>query len=244
MRDHRSYLLSQMPNVELFLNSPLEADDVREFDADHVVIATGSRWRRDGLGYFNRRPLTIDAPGVFTPDDIDQLDSADGDWLIYDDEHYFTAGAIAEKLLANGKRVRYLTPESSISSWTLMTDEQAFIAEKLLKMGLEADYTQRLKSLRDGCLVAEHTVSGEQIEHDFDNLLLVTSREPVDDLFHQLDPTTTSRIGDCLISSTIADAVYSGHRFARGFEEDPAQLIPRRERAVVVSAPRFTGVSP
>ena len=66
----------------------------------------------------------------------------------------------------------------------------------------------------------------------FDNLLLVTGRIANDELFDSLALTAT-RIGDCLVPSSIADAVYSGHKFAREFGEDPAALIPRRERAVL-----------
>ena len=241
VRDHRAFLIGQMANVELFLNSPLGAEDVREFGADHVVIASGSRWRRDGLGHYRRLPLELDANNVYTPDDVNGIETADGDWLIYDDDHYFTAGAIAEQLLAAGKRVRYLTPESSLSSWTAMTDEQGFIAERLIQMGIQTEFSQRLRGVAENCLTAEHLISGDRFEHRFDNLLLVTSRTAEADLFHQLESGTSTRVGDCLVPSSIADAVFSGHRFAREFEEDPATLVARRERATIVTATCGTG---
>ena len=40
-----------------------------------------------------------------------------------------------------------------------------------------------------------------------------------------------TRIGDCLVPSHIADAVYSGHRFAREFgEAGPESAVRKRER--------------
>ena len=47
---------SAMPRVSMYLGSALTAADVREFGADHVLIATGARWRRDGVGRWNPTP--------------------------------------------------------------------------------------------------------------------------------------------------------------------------------------------
>ncbi len=44
-----------------------------------------------------------------------------------------------------------------------------------------------------------------------------------------------TRIGDCLAPSSIADAVYSGHRFAREFGDNNAGAALRRERPLVGS---------
>ena len=62
--------------------------------------------------------------------------------------------------------------------------------------------------------------------------VLVTSREPYDDLFHSLrDEIHIDRIGDCLAPGTIATSVYSGHRYAREMDADPPEGLPfKRER--------------
>ena len=53
VRDYRSGQLDQLAGAEVYLNSSMDADLVEEFGSDHVVLATGSHWRRDGKGRRN-----------------------------------------------------------------------------------------------------------------------------------------------------------------------------------------------
>src|SRR3954454_12628766 len=50
VRDWRVTQLGRMANVSIYRESALEAEHVLEFGARHVAIATGSLWRRDGVG--------------------------------------------------------------------------------------------------------------------------------------------------------------------------------------------------
>jgi dimethylamine/trimethylamine dehydrogenase len=232
VRDYRAGRLAQLANVDIYLDNRLEAADIAEFDADHVLLATGSRWRRDGLGHDLRQPLPpFESDDVYTPDDLFAGAALRGEVIIYDDDHYFMAGALAEQLLTAGCRVRYVTPASCISSWTVMTDEQDFIQRKLMSMGIETRFGQVITAIGEHRLSTRCIYSGAIVEHDFDNLLLVTSREPDDALFDSLNSGKATRIGDCLVPSSIADAVYAGHRFAREYGEDATTLRPRRERS-------------
>jgi dimethylamine/trimethylamine dehydrogenase len=80
------------------------------------------------------------------------------------------------------------------------------------------------------------TASGRESELACDTLILATGRIPDDRLYRELaakpQPFTLHRVGDCLQPSSIADAVYSAHRFAREFGEE-AVAVPRRERPPV-----------
>ena len=111
-----------------------------------------------------------------------------------------------------------------------MTDEQDFIQSKLLSMGIETGFTQKIDRIENGALHSRCIYTGHSFEHGFENLILATGRVPNDKLFDEL-PLPSTRIGDCLVPSSIADAVYSGHRFAREYGEDSSLLLPRRERA-------------
>ena len=237
VRDYRAYMLSQMENVEIYLESELDAAAVAEFGADQAVIATGSRWRRDGLGHNQRLPLEIDnSATILTPDDVFNGAQIPTEVLIYDDDHYFMAGALAERLLLAGHRVTYVTPAESISSWSAMTDEHEFIQQRLWSLGIETSFAQSLARISNGSLTTRNIYNADESGHDFDCLLLVTSRTPNDSLFRSVPAANARRIGDCLVPSSIADAVYSGHKFAREYGEDPLQLVPRRERSVLQTA--------
>ena len=234
VRDYRAYLLSQMENVEVYLESQLDTDAIGEFAADHTVIATGSRWRRDGLGHNRRIPLRIDAEATFlTPDDVFSGAQLPPEIVIFDDDHYFMGGSLAERFLLAGHRVVYVTPSDSVSSWSLMTDEHEFIQKRLLALGIETRCAQHLEAIDDGVMTTSNIYDAQQTRHEFECLVLVTSREPENDLYDLLPASNTSRIGDCLVPSSIADAVYSGHKFAREYGEDSRKLVPMRERAIL-----------
>ena len=236
VRDYRRHLISQMGNVEVYLNSPLSELDIKEFDADQVVIATGSEWRRDGLGTNLRASLDIPiADNIFTPDDIFNGAEIQGDILVYDDDHYFMAGALAEKYLLAGHQVTYLSPSMTISNWTEMTNEQAFIQTQLLSLGIKPVFGQVLSDVGTNHLATHCRYSGQKSEHHFVNLLLVTSRQSKAPLIEHMNPDNVTRIGDCRVPSSIADAVYSGHKFAREFGEDPTAISPKRERPVILA---------
>jgi dimethylamine/trimethylamine dehydrogenase len=55
--------IAKMPNVEVFRESRLTAQDIRDFGADHVVIATGARWRRDLFTGKRFHPIADDGHG-------------------------------------------------------------------------------------------------------------------------------------------------------------------------------------
>ena len=55
MRDYRLNQLNKLQNVEMLRGSHVTADEVLEFGASRVIVATGSRWRRPELARRIRR---------------------------------------------------------------------------------------------------------------------------------------------------------------------------------------------
>ncbi len=226
VRDYRLGQIAPMPNVDLYLESELTADQVRELGADHVAIATGSRWRRDGVGRAVRTPIPgANAETSFSPDDImDGKRPPKGHVVVFDDDHYYMGSMMADLLVEEGYTVTLATPAATVASWTVYTLEQGHIEKRLIGLGVEILPRHRVKDVGDGVVTMVNDLTGEQVERS-GTLVPVTMRLPNDSLYDALssDPEkleaagirTVRRIGDCYGPATIAAAVYEGHRYAR-----------------------------
>ncbi len=74
--------------------------------------------------------------------------------------------------------------------------------------------------------------TGRKREVEVASVVMVTSREPNDALYHELcERTDIVRVGDCSAPGTIATAVFAGHRYAR--EMDVGETPFLRDRARV-----------
>src|SRR5882724_8370285 len=244
VRDYRLGQLQRLTNVEVFPASPLTAVQVMEFGFDHVVVATGAAWRRDGVGYRHHHPIEgLDHPNIVTPGDVMAGVAVAGPVLVFDDDHYYMGGVLAEKLRRDGHAVALATPAAEASTWTRMTDEQARVQAQLIRLGVEILPFHDLVGAEADAATLEHIHTGRRQTRACATLLLVTSRQPDDTLYRELqsDPAalaaagigSVTRIGDCLVPGAIVHAVYGGHRFARALDEPSTGDVPfRRERVV------------
>ncbi|GIT73467.1 MAG: methylamine [Pseudomonadota bacterium] len=128
VRDYRVQMLDRIPDVSVYRENTLSAEEIIEFsskdhfDYSHVMLATGSYWRNDGIGRNHREPVPgLEKIDVFTPDDIMNGISVKGRVVIYDDDHYYLGAVIAEKLRREGHEVLLVTPAATISSWRMDT---------------------------------------------------------------------------------------------------------------------------
>ncbi len=242
VRDYRDYQISQMGNVEVFLDSCLTAEQIAEFGANHVAIATGARWSRSGIGRANHRPIpTTAGASIFTPDDIMEGKRPAGPVVIFDGDHYYMGGLIAELLRDEGYAVTLVTPAADVSHWTHNTLEQHRIQKQLLTKGVQVVALHNVVEVAPGKVTSSCVFTEKARELEASALVMVTMREPRDELHQDLAlflrdkqhrPKTISRIGDCLGAGTIAAAVYSGHRYARELGEPLADGVPFRRELV------------
>ncbi len=228
VRDWRLTMLDKLPNVQIFRESRMAAGDIEDLNPDHTVLATGARWRRDGVGVVEITPREF--PKALTPDDIFAGAAITGPVVIHDDEHYFMGGALAEKLARAGHAVTVVTPYPQVSGWTIYTDEQGFVQERLMSLGVTIVPQHGVTEQGHSFARATCLTTGQSQDLPCETLILVTGRLPDDNLWQALQGRPNlARVGDCLTPSSIADAVYSAHRFARLLGEP--DLPPRRERA-------------
>ena len=225
VRDWREGQIAKMPNVEVFRESRLTAQDIRDFGADHVVIATGARWRRDLFTGKRFAPIAEQTTQVFTPDDIMDGRLLDGPVVVYDADGYYMGGVIAERLRAAGLEVTLVTPDNRVSAWAENTGEGWRVPGHLMAQGIEILTAQSL-SWFDGETVTLACVHSKREQAlSARGLVLVGQRAPIDDLYTALRydaagnhadlPFTLARIGDCEAPAIIAAATYAGHRYAQ-----------------------------
>ncbi|MBK7144914.1 MAG: NAD(P)-binding protein [Xanthomonadales bacterium] len=246
--DHRWLQIGKMPNVQFLRGSEVSAEDALAFGASAIFVATGSHWRSDGLGRTHRSPL-LDAVSaqVLSPDAALRGASARGPLLVYDDDHYVLAGALAERYAREGMAVHYVTPATKVSEWTEQTMEQSRVQARLIELGVRIHTSRELAAV---CAEGEAlrvelacVYSGQREALQVAQLLPVTMRDPDEALYQALlaheaewmdaGVREVHCLGDALAPGTVAAAVYAGHKAARAFDEAPLDedAVPfRRER--------------
>ena len=58
-----------------------------------------------------------------------------GPVVVFDDDHFYMGGAIAEKLRRDGCEVTLVTPAAEVSSWTHNTLDQHAVQKQLMGLG-------------------------------------------------------------------------------------------------------------
>ena len=157
--------------------------------------------------------------------------------IIWDDDHYYMGGVLAELLRYAGLEVAIVTPAAMVSAWTANTLEALPIAKRLARMDVEVLPYTEVAGFGDGKVQLVETLTGAEKQRPVASVVTITARLPVDSLYLDLEAVrdrwgesgiaSISRIGDCWAPSTIQQAVYSGHKWARELDEEPEGLIPR-----------------
>jgi dimethylamine/trimethylamine dehydrogenase len=234
----RRIQLDRLANVEFVPRTRLDAAAVREYGAELVVVATGSRWAADGLNGVTRGPIPgAGLPHVLTPEQV----VAEGRRLagervvVYDAEGYVVGSCVAEQLALDGHRVELVTPHSLVAPVTDETLEGSFYRQRLHEVGVTPHRDTYLTAIEPGRVVGVGPFE-EPCELEADAVVLVTQRVSDESLYLDLvadrDALAANgieavyRIGDCVAPRTLSAVVFDGHRLAREIDsEDPA--IPK-----------------
>ena len=244
VRDYRLQQLIGLPNVELFLGHELTADEIMELDYSRIALATGSYWRSDGVGHHWTMPIAFSGDAeILDPDQlIDGRRPSGRSVVIWDDDHYYMAGVLAELLATEGFSVSLVTPASEVSTWTRNTMEQHVIQRRLLEMGVTILPNMILTGTDDGVVEFSCGYTGAETQLEADCVVPVTSRIPNDTLYRDLNSRKEqwsdagiellAVLGDAQAPATIAHAVFAGRKFAEELDSgviDPDCVSFRRE---------------
>jgi len=150
---------------------------------------------------------------VLTPDDLLAGARPDGERIVlYDDDHYYMGGVLAELLAREGRHVTLVTPEPLASAWTVNTMEQMRTQRGLLESGVDVLVSRALVAAGGGRAVSACVFTDREQDHAADAVVLVTARLPRDDLAEGLgalagtssDGPAVRVVGDALSPGTIA----------------------------------------
>lgn len=219
VRDYRVNLIQSMANVDIYRGNELSAQDVIDFECDHTVIATGAHWTREVLSADGRPGGEITGDAVYTPDDIFAGAEPQGHVVIYDFDHYYMAGCLAEVLRQRGNKVTYVTPANAVSAWTFMNNEMVNIRSRMIELGVDLELENCLIGFANGAADLSSVYAGDGTSSvECESLVLVGGRKSNDGLYQRLCEAglnSVRSIGDCRAPGAIAHAVYSGHECAR-----------------------------
>ena len=250
VRDYRDMQLRQLPNVQIYFDSRLTAGNALEFGFPRILLATGATWRRDGVGHHHTRPIAIaEGMEVLSPSDIMQGCLPAGKRvLVWDDDHYYMGGVMAELLAERGYDTIYATPASEASTWTRNTMEQHFIQRRMLEKGVSIKSFKVISHISRDHVTLSCAFTGREERVEVDAVILITARLPNDSLRLALEARSeefadsgiesVTTIGDALAPATIAHAVYAGHRYAEELDAPPlpdGTLPFRREIAQLLN---------
>ena len=245
--DYREGQINKLKNVNIYLESEIAKKDILEFDFEHICFATGSKWRNDGVGRINLHPLEIDSSmNIYTPDDIMSDTKIEGKVVIFDDDHYYMASVLAEKLVKEGNEVVFVTPASIVSEWSLNTLDQPFIQKRLIELGVQIICNKSISKVGRDTVDLSCKYTGKISSLETGNILFVTSRQPLNELYKSFlqDEITRHKhiksidiIGDANAPAPIAWATYAGYNYAFNLDKavDDNTLPFKREITEIIN---------
>jgi dimethylamine/trimethylamine dehydrogenase len=212
---HRDYrqtqlekLLKKNPECQIALKQkPMTADDILQYGASRVVIATGAKWSTTGVNHRTHEPIPgADAslPHVLTPEQVYEGKKAVGKRvMIINYDPYYTAPSLAEKFARAGHDVTVATV-CGLGAYMEYTLEGANMQRLIHELGIKVLGETGCSRVEQG-RVELFNIWGEGYKrsykgagqlprnensshewHECDTVILVTSRRSEDTLYRQL----------------------------------------------------------
>ena len=232
--DNRVHEILQKNNIEVYRESRITAEHIDELGINNIFLATGSSWRKDGIGRSRRSPIQgLETVKVYSPEEaVKDSKNIKGPLVVYDDEQGYLAGVIADHLSANNIEVVFVTPASVVSPWTDSTLEQKRIQAALINSGVKIICNNSISKIEDKVALLECTFTGATSRLPCESIIMVTERISDTALYDSLLQSNSEGktqynikiIGDAEAPGLIADAVYLGHLAAQNFEADEADI--------------------
>lgn len=242
--DHRVIGLEKLANVEVVLGRRLSVEEVRNYGADIVVVATGSHWVTDGSQPDHLEPI-CGHEGSLTPEQIMAGERpAHGTVVIYDTDHYYVGPGLAELLVSEGYETHLVTTAPRISPVSDESLEGDMLRRHLHGLGVVFHTGVTILGIGDTHVYGE-TEFGDEWSIATNGVVLATQQVSDDHLLRELTSDNDALvaagvsavycIGDAQSPQMPSEAIFDGHRLARELDSaDPSFAQPwLRERLVL-----------
>lgn len=212
---HRDYrqtqlekLLKKNKSCQIALGvKPMTADDIMNYGASRVVIATGAKWSTTGVNHITHSSIAgADAslPYVLTPEQVFEGKPVGKRVLIVNYDAYYTAPSLAEKFARAGHEVTVATV-CGLGAYMEYTLEGANMQRLLHGLGINVIGEHGCSKIEKGRAelfniwgdghkrefkgsgeLPRNKVNDSQVWVEFDSVILVTGRVSQDGLYREL----------------------------------------------------------
>ncbi|MFT6155516.1 MAG: pyruvate/2-oxoglutarate dehydrogenase complex dihydrolipoamide dehydrogenase (E3) component [Neolewinella sp.] len=199
----------------------MDAEEVRNFGADKIILATGSL--SDGTGRQRWLPSCETLPGIehgniWSPEEVMRREAKLGEQVLFIDEGGSWRGTgTAWHLAEKGHKITIVTPDPYVGKDLSRTTTDFPIRAALKKHGA-IFHTECVvtKWHGDGATV-RNMLDGAEVEVAASALILATTNRAFNDLELELTElnTETHTVGDCVAPRNAAYAFHEGRKLAR-----------------------------
>ncbi len=202
--------------VDLRYHTPVEASEVAGFEADHVVLATGSL--PAGTGKQRWLPQHEQLPGlenghVWAPEDILRRTAQAGARVIVLDEGGNWRGCgTAWYLAERGHKVTIVTPDAYVGKEITRTSADFQVRKNLVKSGADFLTESVITNWHGNGATITSLLDGTQTFTAADDLVYATTNVACDELENELRAVgqPVHIIGDCAAPRLAAYAIFDG----------------------------------
>jgi pyruvate/2-oxoglutarate dehydrogenase complex dihydrolipoamide dehydrogenase (E3) component len=211
--------------TDIKLESPVTAQNLDAILAaekpDHIVVATGAGYRRDGFQGQTGKPISGWETGRCVSWDhvaLDRVSSIPGEILVIDEMADVAAPLTAVKLAKEGAKVRLLTRWPMIGMETVQEVYFHWIMSYLQETRVELVTSHTVRQIiGDQAEIANVYQPGISRRVNADLIVMATARTSETEVYHLLRERRVSleAIGCVLAPRTVYEATLEGHRAAR-----------------------------
>ena len=208
----------QRHQVDLRLNTPMEADHVKAFGADAVVIATGSLPDDSGFQRFGPTPGHIEGmhnANVWSVEDVMSRACRPGKRiLLLDDGGNWRGCGTAWHLAEQDYQVTLLTPEGMVGKELVRSAADFPLRSTLKQLGVAFITDAAIREWHgDGATIVD-LLDGSERREEYDALILATPNVADTTLFDALAGSALElhAVGDCVAPRWAVHAIYEGRK--------------------------------